>query len=244
MIELGFSDIWFRDVKVSSAIFYADIQDSIQSAFAGPNGNASIIGFNADGENYGFEASVDWDVMPGVRIGGNYTYLERNLDYYAASLTAPLPANPVNAADAVAAVQVENTLRHKAFLYASWQPFRQLTLTPSLELASDRTVLITSCRSTLLVAGVTGQNNDGRVGNVPNNASRLPNYAKLGSYALVNFQAEYAFDTNTSAAFGVTNLTDQKLQPCRRLSGGGPPVLCERPSQVLIWRQDERLFAR
>ena len=44
---------------------------------------------------------------------------------------------------------------------------------------------------------------------MPNNASRLPNYAKLGSYALVNFQAEYAFDTNTSAAFGVTNLTDQ-----------------------------------
>jgi len=207
--ELGFSDIWFRDVKVSSAVFYADIQDSIQSAFAGPNGNASIIGFNADGENYGFEASVDWDVMPGVRIGGNYTYLERDLDYYAASLTVPLPANPVNAADAVAAAQVENTPRHKAFLYASWQPFRQLTLTPSLELASDRTVLVTSCRSTLLVVGVTGQNNDGCVGNVANNAARRPNYVKLGSYALVNFQAEYAFDTTTSAAFGVTNLLDE-----------------------------------
>jgi iron complex outermembrane receptor protein len=40
----------------------------------------------------------------------------------------------------------------------------------------------------------------------------LPNYINIGAYALVNFQAEYAFDPNTSLAIGGTNLLDENYQ--------------------------------
>jgi iron complex outermembrane receptor protein len=70
--ELGANDI-FGDVKVSGALFYSDIQDSIQNVFFGANGNNSIVGINADGESYGLELSADWDVTRTLRVGGNYT---------------------------------------------------------------------------------------------------------------------------------------------------------------------------
>ena len=46
----------------------------------------SIIGFNADGESYGLELSADWDATRTLRVGGNYTYIERDFDYRAAAL--------------------------------------------------------------------------------------------------------------------------------------------------------------
>ena len=35
---------------------------------------------------YGLELSADWDVTRTLRVGGNYTYIERDFDYRAASL--------------------------------------------------------------------------------------------------------------------------------------------------------------
>lgn len=206
--EIGWSDTFFRDVRISSAVFYSDIKDSIQNAFAGPNGMNSIVGFNADGENYGIELSADWDVAPGFRIGGNYTYIERSLDFRAASLSLD-PGHPAaNAAAAVAASQLEGMPRHEAFLYVSWKPISQLTLTPSLEIASDRTALITSCRSTLPYVNASIANNAG-CAPASGQANSRPNYAQIGSYALVNFQAAYEFDEHTTAIVGATNLLDE-----------------------------------
>ncbi|MFA5957428.1 hypothetical protein [Hyphomicrobium sp.] len=37
----------------------------------------------------------------------------------------------------------------------------------------------------------------------------LPNYVDIGAYALVNFQAKYAFNSNTTFAIGGTNLLDE-----------------------------------
>ena len=109
-----------------------------------------------------------------------------------------------------AAYQPEGTPPHKAFLYASWQATHQLTLTPSLELSSDRTVLITDCRTTLTSTG-----NLQTSGGCPGAASRptvafgRPNFTDIGSYALLNFRADYDFTENFSTAVGVTNLLDQ-----------------------------------
>ena len=36
-----------------------------------------------------------------------------------------------------------------------------------------------------------------------------PNYIDIGSYALVNFQADYAFTDNFTTGLGITNLLDQ-----------------------------------
>ena len=34
---------------------------------------------------YGFELSADWDVTRTLRVGGNYTYIERDFDYQKAA---------------------------------------------------------------------------------------------------------------------------------------------------------------
>jgi iron complex outermembrane receptor protein len=94
--------------------------------------------------------------MRGLRIGGNYTYLQRHLDFAAAAAGLPAGANAAvtpAARAAIAASDVEGTPRNEAFIYLAWNPWRSLTLTPSVELASDRSSLVTSCASTL-VAGM------------------------------------------------------------------------------------------
>jgi iron complex outermembrane receptor protein len=219
--EIGWSDTFFNSLRLSSAIFYSDIEDLILSAFSAPNGNNSIVVYNADGDNRGFELSVDWDATPSLRIGGNYTYLDRNVDYLSAAqafepppLATPLQATTARAA--IAASQVEGTPKHEWFIYASWKPFSQLTLTPSVEIATDRTVLVTSCASTLTYQSGNEQNSGlcTPPSNLnPNAASKArPSYVELGSYALLNFQAEYAFTDNFTTALGITNLLDQNYE--------------------------------
>jgi iron complex outermembrane receptor protein len=181
--EIGWSDKIGRNAQLSTAVFYSDLNDSIQNVYVGSSGSSAILGVNADGHTYGFEISGDWDITPSLRIGANYTYLERELDY-ASGASGLTPAQQT----ALAAAHPEGTPRHEAFIYLAWKATERLTLTPNLELASDRSSLITSAESTL--------------------PSGIPNYVKAGSYALVNFQAEYRLTENVTAAFGATNLLD------------------------------------
>jgi iron complex outermembrane recepter protein len=125
--ELGATETLFNEVRVSGALFYSDLKDSIQSAYIiRPDGSVFSQNQNVNGTNYGAELSVDWDIAPGLRIGGNYTYLERNYDYITPG-TKP-----------------EGTPSHEGFLYLSWDATPKLTITPSLSLASDRTSFVTS----------------------------------------------------------------------------------------------------
>jgi len=205
--EIGISDRFLNSVQLSSAVFYSDVQDAILSSFAGANGNNSIYGYNADGEYYGFELSADVDVMPTLRIGGNYTYMERDYDFLAASKTVPTAAEA-----AVAATELEGLPRHKIFLYAAWRATDKLTLTPSLEIASDRTALVTNCSSTL-VANQTIQN--GNAQNAACHSSSFtgkPNYIDIGAYTLLNFQAAYAWNENATLTVGATNILDQNYE--------------------------------
>ena len=208
--EIGISDTFYRNVHVSSAVFYSDIEDSIQNAFTTANSKASIVGFNADGYNYGFEFSVDWDVTRRLRVGGNYTYLERHLDFGKAA--SEMDGATTAAMDGVAATEIEGTPRHKAFVYLAWKPTDRLTLTPSLELASDRTASVTSCGSTLVATGGANPSNissaNGNCGKTSGFTGK-PSYVNIGSYALVNFQTEYAFNENTSMTLGAINLLDE-----------------------------------
>lgn len=166
--EIGASETLFGQARVSGAIFYSDLKDSIQSAYiidTADNNRVKSQSQNVSGEHYGAEISVDWDVAPGLRVGGNYSYLERHYDYITSG-TKP-----------------EGTPRHSAFLYLAWDALPNLTITPSLELASDRNSIVSS--------GTTRT------------------YVETGSYALANIQAEYRFTDNASAAIGVTNIFDE-----------------------------------
>ena len=62
----------------------------------------------------------------------------------------------------------------------------------------------------------------------------LPNYVKIGAYALLNFNAEYAFDKNTTVAVGATNLLDQNYQLAQGFPEAGRHVLRQRAREVLI----------
>lgn len=167
--EIGATETLFNQARVSAAVFYSDLKDAIQSAYIiNPNGSISSQNQNVTGEHYGFEVSVDWDIAPGLRIGGNYTYLQRSYDYITPG-TRP-----------------EGTPDHEAFLYLSWDVLPNLTITPSLALASDRNSIVSS--------GTTRT------------------YIETGSYALANVQAEYRFNDNASAAIGVTNLFDDNYE--------------------------------
>ncbi len=166
--ELGVSDTLFNQARVSAAIFYSDLKDAIQSAYIINGGNVTSQNQNVDGTHYGAEISVDWDLAPGLRVGGNYAYLERDYDYITPG-TKP-----------------EGTPRHEGFLYLAWTALPNLTITPSLALASDRNSIVTS--------GTTRT------------------YIDTGAYALLNVQAEYKFSENFSAAIGGTNLTDENYE--------------------------------
>lgn len=206
--EIGISDRLFGGLRVSSALFYSDIEDTIQTSYAGANGNGSLVVYNADGENYGFELAADLDVTSAFRVGGNYTYLERDLDFRSAAAAITPPVTNAQRA-AVAASQIEGTPRHSLFLYAAWKPMAQLTLTPSLEIATDRTALVTSCGSGLVVPPGAGVAESNHAKCQKTSATRLPNYVDIGSYALVNFQAEYVFNENATLTIGALNLLDE-----------------------------------
>ncbi len=143
-----------------------------------------MLGINADGEPRLRKVSADWDIVPGLRLGGNYTYLEQ------LRWTSPAPPLDFPASINAAAPRgrrrgrLEGTPRHEAFIYLAWQATHKPTLTPSVEITSDRSSLVTSADSTLL------------------STPSSPNYVKVGSYALVNFQAESQFDQNFGARSG------------------------------------------
>jgi len=216
--ELGASDTLFPGLRVSSAVFYSDIEDSIQNAFTAANSKTSIVGISPDGHYYGVELSADWDLTRTLRVGANYTYTERDLDFAQAAEDLPTDGTISDAVrNAVGLTQMEGLPRHKAFIYLAWKTTDKLTLTPSLELASDRVAMVTSCDSTLVPGG--GNNPtpiSAGTGNcakpVVAGAQTLPSYINIGSYALLNIRADYNFSDNVSAAIGVTNLLDQNYE--------------------------------
>ncbi len=211
--EIGVSETVAPNVRVSSAIFYSDVYNSIQNAYTAANSKTSIVGISPDGHYYGFEFSADWDVTRTLRFGGNYTYTERDLDF--ADAAAGLPAGTsATVREAVSDSQLEGLPRHKGFIYLAWKATDKLSFTPSVELASDRTALVTSCASTLVPSGGNAatpiSSANGNCAKPAVSGSKLlPNYVDIGAYALVNFQAEYAFNSNTTFAIGGTNLLDE-----------------------------------
>jgi iron complex outermembrane receptor protein len=167
--EVGWSDTFGRTVKLSGAVFYTEIANAIQSVIVSQQGNATITQNQnvGDGTHKGFELSADYDLMPGLRIGGNYTYLKRDIHD---------PTRPT--------LKPEGTPEHEGFVYLAWDATRDFTITPSLELASDRWSLAT--------------------GNVANGQ-----YVKVGAYTLVNLNLEYRVNEIFSASLSGRNLTDE-----------------------------------
>jgi iron complex outermembrane receptor protein len=120
--ELGWQSRLLGNTKTSAAIFYSDVSQLIQTVqvAAGPPPMTQTQNVG-NGEFYGFEAAFDTEVSPEFSFGGNYTYIERNVE-------DALQPN----------LQVTGVPRHKALLYATWRPIEAFTLTPSIEIAGSR----------------------------------------------------------------------------------------------------------
>jgi iron complex outermembrane receptor protein len=154
-------------VELTTALFYADIEDMIQTvvASAGPPQitQARNVG---DGEFYGLELGISARLTDRWRVAANYTHLEREI-------TDPLQPG----------IEVTGAPDDAAFLAFTYEPSAKLSVTPSVEFASDRW------------SDVTGGG-----------------YVRIGDYNLLNLQVQYRGSELWEVAAGGTNLTDEDFQ--------------------------------
>lgn len=108
--------------SISGAVFYARVSDAIVSfpfIFEGtPVNQSRNVG---DGDYYGAEIAFDTRITGTLTAGGNYTFLQRDLND---------PSEPD--------FKPTGVPRHKAFLHAEWRPLPALHVIPSLGITSDR----------------------------------------------------------------------------------------------------------
>ena len=168
-IELGTTQI-LGGLKLDGAIFYSDVSDVIASVILpapAPVGTTQSQNVG-QGTYYGLEAAVSGMIRDDLEGGVNYTFQARRIR---------IPAN-------VAPLQLTGVPGHKAFAYLSWAASSDFTVTPNLQLASNRWTVTTN--------GAT--------------------YYKTGAFALlgVSFNARLAgrFDVN----FGLRNMMDSHYQ--------------------------------
>ena len=117
--ELGWSARLKDTVSLSTALFYADVQDSIQTVVL-PGGltQAQNVG---NGEYYGVEFGVQSKLTELWSITANYTYLHRNIK------DALQPG-----------LEVTGAPNNQAFLAFLFTPSSRWTITPSVEVAGDQ----------------------------------------------------------------------------------------------------------
>lgn len=113
-------------LRASGAVFYSDIADAIQSVDIGvdPNDATKRLVQNQNVGNaryYGFELKTDWDVTDELTVGGNYTYLKREIND---------PARPT--------LRSTGVPEHLLYAYATWSPTEKFSMTGSVETSSSR----------------------------------------------------------------------------------------------------------
>ncbi len=168
-IELGWRASAPRNVRLEGAVFYSDVRDLIQTVLL-PDSTTQTQNVG-DGSFYGAEIGIEAHATSQLSLGGNYTAIKR-------TITDPL----------LPTLRPTGVPTHKAFLYASWRPLEQLTITPSIDVAGDRWSDV--------------------------NSAPLPAfpYVRTGAYTLVNLAAEYEIARNVSVAFGFKNLSDENYE--------------------------------
>lgn len=179
--ELGLDFNPIQSFHLNGAVFYSDVRDALVSipvAFAAPIGNVSQTKNLGDGQYFGFELAATADVLDNLRFGGNLTYVRRELDQVAPQAVVATPgADPTNPG-----FQLQGVPDLKMYVYADWRVVPQLTITPSLDWASQRWTATS--------------------------AAPLRFY-QTGDYILFNLAAALDLSPNVSLVVGGKNLTDE-----------------------------------
>lgn len=164
-VELGVSEQLFGNTRFDAAVFHSDVDDFIQSVPIVYQGQRLTQSQNVgSGEFHGVEFGATSRLSPALEIGGNYTVIQRNI------------TNP-----GTSGYQPTGMPSQKLFAYLSYEVLDGLTVTPNVEVASDRWTVTTD--------GAT--------------------YYKTGAYALANLQAQYRITERIEAGGGVRNLFDR-----------------------------------
>ncbi len=125
----------FGAVKISAAAYYNHLTDAMVTIRTGttttPNNLNRRVNIGS-ADYYGVELSIDAELTPTLRVGGNYSFIHRTFDQ---------GAGP--AGTSTRPFQLTDVPDHKGFIYASWHPIPSLEIVPSLEFASDRTTVTT-----------------------------------------------------------------------------------------------------
>jgi iron complex outermembrane receptor protein len=167
--EIGTKQTW-DSFHFDGSVFYSDVTNAIEAvvlplpAPAGTTQSQNV----GHGAFYGAEVSLTGQLTDDILVGGNYTYQIRHIH---------TPAN-------VTPLQLTGDPGHKGNVYVTWNVLPELSVTPNLQLASNRWTANT--------AGTV--------------------YFKTGSYALGGISANYRFLENFDINAGVKNLFDQNYQ--------------------------------
>jgi iron complex outermembrane receptor protein len=120
--EVGWTAQLTDELNLSTAVFYADVEDMIQTVVVIPGAQPITQTQNVgDGEFYGVELGVQSQLTRLWSIAANYTYLQRDISD---------PLQP--------GYEVVGAPDHAAFVAFSYAPSDRLSITPSLEVAGDR----------------------------------------------------------------------------------------------------------
>jgi iron complex outermembrane receptor protein len=167
-------------VTVEGAVFYTDLTDALVQvpvALGAPFGTVNQTRNAGKGQYAGIELALTASVSEGFDLGGNLTLMDREFDQVGnAPSTTPDPTNPT--------FQPQGVPNLKAFLYASVSPFSGFSVTPSLEIASDRWTVTSS------------------------SAITPPRFYETGAYTLVNLAASWDMTPNLSVLVSARNLSD------------------------------------
>lgn len=128
--ELGASRLFGR-LHATGAVFYSDLTDTLVNfpfiyvsctpANVCTNNAVTQSRNLGHGDFYGVELSGNLPVTDQVSVGGNYTFIHRDLK------------DPT-----IPAFQPTDVPGSKGLLYIDWKPLRQLTIMPNVEIADDR----------------------------------------------------------------------------------------------------------
>jgi iron complex outermembrane receptor protein len=173
-VEIGIGFKPSAAFDLDAAIFTSELTDAliqVPVAFGGAIGTVNQTRNVGSGTYRGLETALTWKAQNTLTLGANYTYLDRDLTD---------PTNP--------AFRPQGVPTHKLFAFADWRVNDAVTLTPSLDLASDRWTVTSSS----LIAP--------------------PRFFRTGSYAMLNLAAAWRISDQADIVVSGRNLNDENYQ--------------------------------
>lgn len=166
-VEIGYAGD-LGPVAIEGALFHSRVDDMIQSVPVGTDLSQSRnVG---TGRITGFEVAGQYEINPDLSLVANYTYLDRSID------------DPVRSG-----LRSTDIPRHAAYLRLDWRVQQDLTLSPSIELASSRWT-------------------DSAV--QPADPTEVA-YSRVGGFGLVNLDLDWQVSEQASLVFGLRNAFDK-----------------------------------